>query len=920
MLVRLVLLIATMLTAVREPRFASGAESPFSLATFQADVTPPVGHPLSAGLGIKPVIAVVDPLFAQGFVLLEAGEPIVVCSVDWCGIGNDAHDRWREALAEAAGTTRERVLVCAIHQHDAPLVDLEAERLIAAQKPGRVSLDFQFHDEAVRAVAAAVKGSLKEARPVTHIGIGQARVERVASTRRILGTDGQVEFVRGSSSKEPRARTDPEGLIDPWLKTLSFWNGDKALASISVYATHPMSHYGQGQVSADFAGIARRRRRADDPGVLHFYANGGGGDLGAGKYNDGSPPMRIELAERLYRAWKSAWDQTKKHPLDNLDFRSIPFRLEPKEAAGFRVDDLTAILTSATSSFDERVRAAYALSWRKRADAKRLLDLPVLDFGVAQLLLLPGEPFVEYQLFAQQQRPDSFVMTLGYGDYGPVYIPTDKAFGEGGYEPGAWSFVAPGVEKQLKDAITAALTSEPVVAGRALHVDPVNGDDARDGITQPVRSISRAIRLAQPGDTIHLRPETYRDWAAFFDKSGEPGRPITLDGHGATLDGCDPLDPKGWVEVESGLFRHDDLLPLTDAIVDRWFFVMEGSLNRMRRCSKGPSEPLKSPQDLKPGEWTFTKDIERTRIARAGYIHGSFWLRLPVGQSLAEAKIEVPLRTAGVLIRGTSSYIVVKNLTTTRPYNDGFNLSDSRDCLFENIRAIDCGDDGISAHGECRYRVEGFASIGNATGICDTGHSETAYRRVLIRDCLGFDLFFLDTGTYSIRDSVVISSAAKAVYLQGRDLPAEPCRLTLDNVLIRRERTQNEVRVSANCVLTARRVTFLNLDLQATGGKLDVERCAFGGTIAAQPPRKPQLHLWKDATWRGERNHFDLDSVRVGQTTLTAASFAEFQKLTASEVGSRWESLPTTPANVGADAAALGTLDKSTSFPVGVTP
>lgn len=431
---------------------------------------------------------------------------------------------------------------------------------------------------------------------------------------------------------------------------------------------------------------------------------------------------------------------------------------------------------------------------------------------------------------------------------------------------------------------TASLASD-------LHVDPTDGDDAHDGAAQPVKTIARAIRLAQPGDTIHLRPVTYRDWAGFFDKSGEPGKPITIDGHGATLDGCDPLDPKGWVEFEPGLFRHDDLLPLTDAIIDRWFFVMDGKLNRMRRCSKGPSEPLKLPADLKPGEWTFVKDAERTKAARAGYINGSFWLRLPPGQSLVDAKIEVPVRTAGVLIRGTSSHIVVKNLTATRPYNDGFNLSDSRDCVFENIRVIDCGDDGISAHGECRYRVDGFTSIGNATGICDTGHSQTTYRRVLIRDCIGFDLFFLDTGTYSISDSVVMSAAAKAVYLQGREAPAEPCRLTLDNVLIRRERTENEVRVSANCVLTARRVTFLNLDLQATGGSIKFERCALGGIVAANTPRKPQMHLWKDATWCGQRNLFDLSSLRVAQTGFSQTTFADFQKLVGSDADSRWEAV-----------------------------
>lgn len=218
-----------------------------------------------------------------------------------------------------------------------------------------------------------------------------------------------------------------------------------------------MSHYGQGQVSADFAGIARRRRQADDPGVMHFYANGCGGNLGAGKYNDGSPLARVELAERLYQAWKAAWQATRKVPIKRLTFRSVPLTLPIKESAGFRRAELEAVLRSETSSFDEKVRVAYALSWLKRCESGRKLDLPVLDFGAAVLLLLPGEPFVEYQLFAQQQRPDTFVMTLGYGDYGPVYIPTDRAFDEGGYEPGSWSFVAPGVEEVMKSAIAQML-------------------------------------------------------------------------------------------------------------------------------------------------------------------------------------------------------------------------------------------------------------------------------------------------------------------------------------------------------------------------------------------------------------------------------------------------------------------------------
>lgn len=424
-------------------------------------------------------------------------------------------------------------------------------------------------------------------------------------------------------------------------------------------------------------------------------------------------------------------------------------------------------------------------------------------------------------------------------------------------------------------------------SGTDLSVDPTNGDDARNGTDHPVRTIGRAIHLAQPGDTIHLQPTIYRDWAAFFDKSGEPGRPITLDGHGATLDGCDPLDPKGWHEVSPGLFRHDDLLPLTDAIIDRWFFLWNGRLNRMNRCSKGPSEPLKAPGDLQPEEWTFVKDPDRP--ARTGYIHGSFYLRLPDGQSLADAKIEVPVRTAGVLIRGLASHLVIRNLTSTRPYNDGFNLSDSRDIVLENIRAIDCGDDGISAHGDCRYTVNGLTSIGNATGICDTGSSETSYRHVFIRDCIGFDLFFLDNGRYSISDSFIRSSAVKSLYLLGRPAPVGPCRLSLEDVVLLRDRSAGEVRVSPHCRLTARRVSFLNLDVQATGGDLELEHCFLGGRSATEPSRPVAIHLWKEATWQARNNWYDLGSLRVDQTFYTADTFPEFQQQTLSDQESVWK-------------------------------
>jgi hypothetical protein len=98
------------------------------------------------------------------------------------------------------------------------------------------------------------------------------------------------------------------------------------------------------------------------------------------------------------------------------------------------------------------------LSWRRRADAGRKIDVPVLDFGPAQLVLLPAEAYVEFQLLAQKLRPDSFVAVLGYGECGPGYIPIERAFLENDGNLHDWCWVDPGAEAAMNEALTAVLS------------------------------------------------------------------------------------------------------------------------------------------------------------------------------------------------------------------------------------------------------------------------------------------------------------------------------------------------------------------------------------------------------------------------------------------------------------------------------
>lgn len=420
------------------------------LATFDIDATPPVGSILA----YDTMTNVWDMgLRARGIVLLGAGKPVVLCSIDWIGIANGSQDAFQQALAAAAGTIPERVAVHTVHQHDAPECDFTAEQILLDAGLDPRNFDGSFARELIRRLGDAVKKSLQHTQPFTHIGTGEARVYEVASNRRILGEDGLVRDTRYTTCPDSALRAEPEGLIDPMVSVISFWNDNKPLAVLSYYATHPQSYYRTGVANPDFPGIARFLRQLEVPDALHVHFTGAGGNLGAGKYNDGSHVNRGILAQRLADGMKRAWESTRLEPVSaaEVSWSVDPISLPPsgnleKLQADLNPQDTLGLFKSAGQ-----------LAWLQRCQTGKSIAVTCLKIGHARILHLPGEAFVEFQLAAKAERPDLFVAVAAFGDYGPYYICTEKAYEEGGYEAGPASNVSPGAERILMKSIHKVL-------------------------------------------------------------------------------------------------------------------------------------------------------------------------------------------------------------------------------------------------------------------------------------------------------------------------------------------------------------------------------------------------------------------------------------------------------------------------------
>ena len=275
----------------------------------------------------------------------------------------------------------------------------------------------------------------------------------MASNRRPVDAEGNIR-VRVSTCKDAAVRALPEGTIDPYLKTIT-WRGAKSRwCGSTITPPIPQTRYGDNRASSDIVGDAREAIERKE-GVFQIYFTGCGGDITVGKYNDGSPKRRAELAARLQAGMEASVAATKYAPAGPVHWRTYSLRLPARTDTGFSLAESLACMKDPRYVPVRRAcNGAQCAAFHQRSG--RPLELSSLQIGDVHIVHLPGEPMVCFQRFAQGLLPKAFVAVAGYGDGGPGYLCPATAYREGGYEPTA-SRVKPESEPLLRKAIAALL-------------------------------------------------------------------------------------------------------------------------------------------------------------------------------------------------------------------------------------------------------------------------------------------------------------------------------------------------------------------------------------------------------------------------------------------------------------------------------
>ena len=375
-----------------------------------------------------------------------------------------------------------------------------------------------------------------------------------------------------------------------------------------------------------------------------------------------------------------------------------------------------------------------------------------------------------------------------------------------------------------------------------IYVDNVAGNNRHDGLSKtvvsaangPLRSIEKAIALSQPGDTIHLNPtgKVYRQMAAFHDKGGEPGKPITLDGHNVTLTGADPIPPGKWEPWRDGVWICEDTISRNLLIVDgeaildhhardkmktgqfyfeyAWngkpaFYFMPPKGRKASDMVVEVGQPdgatvldpklwrggrVSRREDLRWPSWVTVDGKPATLVTTKEYLTPGMWCREekavyfhpPEGKDPNAMAIENVTRACGVALSGAMSHVVIRNLTARHVWNDGYNIHGKVTAAeFYNCNAHHCYDEGFSAHDKCETLLDGAVYDHCWNGIFNvnvSGYSIT--RNVIISNSrtTGFGTAFTDrresTERHELYNVILIDNPRQLV---GRNLKA-------DNVLI----------------------------------------------------------------------------------------------------------------------------------------
>lgn len=401
----------------------------------RVDITPPLGALVAGHFGERRAKEVLDPLYARALVLHDGRQSVALVSCDLIGLEADTISKariWVERLCSKV--KGESTLICSTHTHTGPFTI----HIFGGER------DEEYLAWLPRAIAGAVLEAEGNLRPVT-VRAARGREEGISFNRRYVMRDGSERTNPGWLNPDI---VEPAGPVDHDVLVLRLDDAEagRPLAMIVNHGLH-VDVVGGELISADWPGEVERAIRAiyGEPDLSVLVLNGCFGNINHINVNSREQMerykagRRVEEMERIGRAIAGAavsaieLSEPLREPVMAFAKEIVEARI--REIPREEVERARRVLESGEDNLRERTYAEEVLLLSLVSGAVEALEVSALRVGEVAMVFLPGEVFCEFGLEIKEGSPFplTFVVANSGGYVG--YIPTERAFLKGGYEP-----------------------------------------------------------------------------------------------------------------------------------------------------------------------------------------------------------------------------------------------------------------------------------------------------------------------------------------------------------------------------------------------------------------------------------------------------------------------------------------------------
>lgn len=434
--------------------------APFLSGTATIDITPPIGYRMSGYFHERLSEGTRDPLLAKAIVFSQGDVVAALVCCDIIGIDPHISRESRRLIAEECGIPVENVSITATHSHTGPLYwgalrdQFHSAAVARDGADPHETFDYPaFLIKQLVAVVGAARGKLQE----VSISAGFGHESRVAFNRRFLMRDGHAKTWIGLKHPDVVGVAGP---IDPAIGLIRFDAvSDKKRATVlSCYALH-LDTVGGQQYSADFPFYVQQALTdAYGPDVTSVFGIGTCGDINHVNTEANERNSAEAIGGMLAESILKALPELEATASPSLAVRQSVFQVPVQQ---YPADEVAAAKEE-MKKFGEKGPGPADPVLTYKIVALQAYDDPTMSMEVqvfrladdVALVTLPGEVFVEFGLQIKAASPFATTLVIELANDAPGYIPTEKAFIEGGYET-VNSRIAPGGgEKMAEVAIT----------------------------------------------------------------------------------------------------------------------------------------------------------------------------------------------------------------------------------------------------------------------------------------------------------------------------------------------------------------------------------------------------------------------------------------------------------------------------------